>query len=305
MPPLLPLFRNRRRKRRHKEQVESVGLNRVVNLSLLLEERLLAGKEPGVGNSCAHEIVISLTTYDKRIDNVCLTIESLMRQTLKADRIVLNVAAQDFSPETLPVSLQLQHQRGLEIVYVDEDLGPYTKFFYTLQKYPDALVITADDDLLYPMDMVAQLYSAYLRQPDMIHCHRAHRILNDDSGKLLPYKQWDFNTGKTKPGLDIFPTGVGGVLYFPGCFHPDIFNKELFLQLAPNADDIWLKAMSLKNGTLCAKIADDRDWSMRFHLIPGSQKTNLKRKNKAKRGGNDEKIARVFAHYNLSELLSN
>ncbi len=182
-------------------------------------------------------------------------------------------------------------------------MGPYTKFYYCLSEFPDSLILTVDDDIMYPVDMIDQLYRAHLNQPGAIHCHRAHRIKLDDDGQLLPYKQWDFDTREDKASLAIFPTGVGGVLYFPGCFDPDILNDDAFLSLAPKADDVWLKAMSLKKGTPCKKVPDRRDWQQRFLPIQGSQVTKLKSANKKHGGGNDAKIKAVFDHYDLVETL--
>lgn len=265
---------------------------------------MLAATGSGVGNQAPDEIIVSLTSFDKRLNDVYLTVESLMRQTLKPDRILLNISAETLANRPLPQTLARQQQRGLEIVPVERDLGPYTKYHYTLQANPNALIVTVDDDILYPLDMIEQLYSAYQRQPQVIHCHRAHRILCNNNGELLPYKQWDFGTTSSDASLSIFPTGVGGVLYFPGCFAPEIFDQDTFMKLAPGADDVWLKAMSLKQGVQCARIEDDRQWQHRFTAIPGSQKTSLKRGNKQKVGGNDVKIAKVFEHFNLLPKLN-
>jgi hypothetical protein len=63
-----------------------------------------------------------------------------------------------------------------------------------------------------------------------------HRL---DDGTVI----WIAPNSAHKPE-SYFPTGVGGILYPPKCFHKDIADKELFLKLAPNADDIWFWAMA-------------------------------------------------------------
>ena len=47
--------------------------------------------EPGISNIkyCNNEIIVSLTTYGKRLYDVYLAIESIMQQTKKPNRIVL------------------------------------------------------------------------------------------------------------------------------------------------------------------------------------------------------------------------
>lgn len=267
--------------------------------TLQLQQSMLQSQASGVGNDLPQELVISLTTYSKRIHDVYLTIESLFQQSLKADRVVLWLSAQDFKPEDIPHSLRKLEARGLTIGFCEEDLGPYTKFYYAVQQYPDALLVTVDDDILYPVDMLDQLYHAWQREPEMVHCHRAHKMKLDSAGQLLPYKQWDKATHDHKASKLIMPTGVGGVLYFPGCFHGDLLNKALFQKLCPRADDVWLKAMTLKQGVLSKKIDDDRPWALRNLTVEYSQRTALKFENKKAATGNDPKIRQTFGHYGL------
>ena len=266
----------------------------------VVEENVVNVKSQGVGNDLQDEIIVSLTTFDRRINDVYLTIESLMQQSLRADKIVLCIADDNFNKDNIPATLKAQVDRGLEILFCQEDLGPYTKYFYTLQKYPDSLIITVDDDILYPVDMIDQLYRAYSAAPNIIHCHRAHKIRIGSDGLPLNYKEWQRDTADSMASLSIFPTGVGGVLYFPGCFNQDVVNKEKFMSLSPSADDIWLKVMSLKQGVLCQKIPDSRGFDSRFLTIPSSQNVSLKRRNKKKGFGNSEKIRAAFKAYGLS-----
>lgn len=276
-----------------------------MHLALMYQDFALNRETLGISNNNEHEITLSLTTFGYRVNDVHLTIESLFQQSVKATRIVLWLSTRDFPNKEadIPVILKKQMKRGLEVAFCEEDLGPYTKFFYTLKKYPDSLILTVDDDVLYAADTVDLLYRAYLKNPNIIHCLRAHKMLPDNSGQLLPYKKWLKGIQEKAPALDIFPTGVGGVLYFPGCFDDEILNKEAFLKLAPNSDDVWLKAMSLKKGVHCQKVPDERPWEHRNVIIEGSQKYSLKRKNKSATQGNDPKIKAVFDKYNLWEKL--
>ena len=273
--------------------------NRLIQLSLQCQQWAISRTDTGVGNDKFHDIVLSLTTFSKRINDVHLTIESLFQQSLKANKVVLWLSEEDFSRSDIPEVLRLQEKRGLEIRFCTKDIGPYTKFFYSLQCYPESLIVTVDDDHLYPPDMLDLLYRAYLKEPSYVHCHRAHKITFDGKGNINPYKQWEKLTVDYSASLFIFPTGVGGVLYYPGCFADEILDKETFLELAPNSDDVWLKAMTLKKGILCKRIEDHREWGARFQVIEGSQKFSLKRKNKSKVSGNDSKIRAVFDRYDL------
>lgn len=297
---ILKKFRKNRRKKR--EAVAAIR-HKVMQTALQYQSAALSLATAGVGNDKPHEIVVSLTSFGQRVNDVYLTIESLFHQSLKADKIILWLASRDFSFEDLPEILKAQAGRGLQICFCDEDLGPYTKFYYTLQDYPESLIVTVDDDILYPLDMIDMLYREYLKEPSFVHCHRAHKMCLDGKGGLLPYQRWEKDISDSNPSSVIFPTGVGGVLYSPGCFADEILDKETFLKLAPNSDDVWLKAMTLKKQVMCKKVQDYRDWGSRFLVIDGSQKVALKRQNKSKLDGNDQKIKAVFDHYELWDHL--
>jgi len=277
--------------------------------SHLLGQQALTSVEKGVGNNKKHKIVVSLTSYGRRIHDVFLCVESLFQQSLKADVVTLWLSREDFPDEKVPEILQKQLQRGLQIFFVERDLGPYTKYFYAFEQFSDSLIVTVDDDVLYPSDMIDMLYQAYLSEPSYIHCHRAHRITLDKDGSLLPYEKWRSKretwcgSSNTEPSHMVFPTGVGGVIYHPGSLHEDAFDSDKFLRLCPGADDVWLKAMSIKQGTRAVRVADHRHWRDRFLTVPGAQGSGLKNANLKRKSGNDCKVKRVFSEYQLLEQL--
>lgn len=295
-------WKHDRRLRRDRERMEGIVARRATALSVHFQHLALNQREAGVQKN-AKPVVVSLTTFDKRLNDVHLTIESLFQQSRKADRVVLWLSEDDCQPEDVPEILRLQQRRGLELRFVEKNLGPYKKFFYALNAFPDALLLTVDDDVFYPLDMIDQLYRAHCRDPEVIHCHRAHGIRLGEGNQLLPYKQWDWGLAGGQASRLVFPTGIGGVLYFPGCFDDEIHNEAAFQRLAPNADDVWLKAMSLKKGVACHKLENSRDWARRFVSLEGSQTYSLKRKNKSKRSGNDLQLQAVFDEYGLWDQL--
>ena len=58
-------------------------------------------------------LTISLTTFGKRIQDVFLAIESIGFQSLKAGRVVLWLAEDEFQDSRLPLSLNRLVKRGL------------------------------------------------------------------------------------------------------------------------------------------------------------------------------------------------
>lgn len=212
----------------------------------IIEEETLRNTESGVTDEryCDNEIVVSLTTYDKRLDVVYLAIASLMRQSLKPNRIVLWLA-EEFRGKRLPATLYLLQKRGLEIRFCEE-IRSYKKLIPALEAFPDATVITVDDDVIYDFELIDRLVRAHLREPRTVWCLRMSEMTLGSDGSIAPYKQW--LPGKTEHESPLnFATGVGGILYPPHIFTEEILDRNKFMTLAPNADDIWFKAME----TMC------------------------------------------------------
>lgn len=203
-----PLSKKQRKKKKKSATIARLSEQKSLALCSQYQNNILNSLETGIGNEIKDDIIISLTSIKPRLDNVAYTIESLMQQTLKADRIILCLGNEYISESDIPLSLKKLEARGLEIRLYKEDLGPYTKYFYTLKENPSSLIITVDDDILYSFDMVEKLYNAYLKENQVIHCHRGHKMISKD-GKIMPYKQWEYSSQLNDASLSIFPTGVG------------------------------------------------------------------------------------------------
>ena len=53
----------------------------------------------------------------------------------------------------------------------DGDIKSYRKLIPTLKKYPNNMIVTADDDLIYNKDWLEKLYKAHLKYPKDIVAH--------------------------------------------------------------------------------------------------------------------------------------
>ena len=141
----------------------------------------------------AEKIIVSLTSYDKRINDVKYAIYSLLNQTFPPDKLILWLDEDSFPQreKNLPRDLLELKNFGLTIDWC-ENLRSYKKLIPALEKYPDDIIVTADDDIFYRSDWLKILYDAHLENPDCIIAHRAHRIRLDTRGNLFPYVQWQF-----------------------------------------------------------------------------------------------------------------
>lgn len=238
--------------------------------------------------------VISMTSIPSRVGLMAPTLECLLSQSVKPDKIILWLSDE---LDSIPEVLQPFTKRGLEVRLVP-DAGPHTKLIYALMDFPESVVVTADDDQLYPRHWLKQLYASYEEYPNCINCHRAHLITTDEQG-IKPYMDWQWLARGTKgPSHLLFPTGVGGVLYPPKLLHEDATNIPLFKSLCPKADDVWFKAMALLKQVECVQVSDHfRNFFSVEDIKHGTVKLGTEN---VFGGGNDKQIKAVFEHYNIS-----
>ena len=199
-------------------------------------------------------IIVSLTSYPKRINTIKFTLFSLFNQSLKPDKIVLWLANENFPnrENDIPKDVLKFKKFGLEIDWCD-DIKSFKKLIPSLKKYPNDLIVTVDDDIYLDKDWLKKLYEEYLKNPECIICHRTKCIIGNKKGDYIisikPYNEWPLSTHEQKPSYINFITGGAGALYPPNSLDNDIFNKELFMKLCSTSDDIWFYCMALKKGT--------------------------------------------------------
>lgn len=193
------------------------------------------------------KIIVSLTSYPKRIHTVWITIETLLRQNMKPDEIILWLAKDQFDGmESLPSELLAQRDRGLTIRFCD-DLRSHKKYFYAMQEYPEDLIVLADDDIFYPKDMIRQLYRMHQKNPKEIVCMTAAVISPDLTSPPSMWRKVGANE-KIEHSYVAQPYTGAGTLYPPQTVSKKAFQKEVIMSICPYADDLWLKFMSLANG---------------------------------------------------------
>ena len=238
------------------------------------------------------KIIVSLTTYPKRVSTVWIAIETLLRQSMKPDEIILWLAEEQFSGlEDLPKELLEQQKRGLTIRLCD-DLRSHKKYFYAMQEYPEDLIILVDDDTLYSRDMIKKLYQLHQRNPKDIVCMTPAMIYPE---LVSPPSSWR-KVGadeRVEHSFDAQPYTGQGTLYPPHSISEKAFQKKLVMEICPYADDLWLKFMSLLTETPVTSI-------YKFRSIPvtiyGTGSSSLWYIN-AQDGKNDEQWAKMIEYF--------
>lgn len=194
------------------------------------------------------EVIISLTSFPRRFPELDLCLKSLFNQERKADRIVLWLG-NDASAEEAEELKNRYSCYGLEVIRDEENnYFSHKKYYYVMRDYPDAVVVTADDDLIYPPDWLGSMYRSYLEHPDCISARRVCRILWDADGNPKPYLSWPGEVKARVPSHDLVATTGAGALFPPGCLGMEALNHDVFMSKARTADDLWIKIMAVMGG---------------------------------------------------------
>ncbi len=229
-------------------------------------------------------VIVSLTSYPARIDDIWMTISCLLRQTYLPYKIILWLSKEQFERIEIPQSLLALQNDIFEIRFVDGDLRSHKKYYYAFREFYDKIVITVDDDIIYTPDMIESLIKAHDKYPNDVICRYAKNIGRLDSEMLSAYNQWK---GASVPNKgDIFFGSGGGTLFQPSKMIDEVSNIVLAQKLTPLADDIWLNAMTRLSNQRIRLITNelylffDKDESNSLsHLNVGESQNDIQLKN--------------------------
>ena len=166
-------------------------------------------------------IYISLSTIPKRINEVNKSIDSLLSQTLKPDKIFINIPKkfrrfkEEIGENDIP-----KFPKNVEVTRC-EDCGPGTKLLGSLNKIDNSsLLILADDDHLYKDYMIEKFFYFYSKAPNNAYSFYVYPIEN-------------FPVGQGADGFAINTNHLDGIENFYDKIVKH--NKDLLLN-----DDLWI-----------------------------------------------------------------
>ena len=167
-------------------------------------------------------IYISISTIPQRLKNLNQSVESLLKQTRKPDKIFINIPYnyKRFN-ETIKDNQIPKFNNSLVEITRCEDCGPGTKLLGSLNKFEkNSLVILADDDHVYEDYMVEKFFYFYSKAPNNAYSFYVHPLGN-------------FGIGQGADGFAINTNHLTGIKNFYDKVVRDY--KELFLY-----DDLWI-----------------------------------------------------------------
>ena len=167
-------------------------------------------------------IYASLTIIPHRIKSLNKTIDSILKQTKKPDKIFINIpyAYKRFSEKIENEQLPKFNNKTIEITRC-EDCGPGTKLLGSLNKLEkDSLLILVDDDNIYEDYMVEKFCQHFINDSDSCYSFYVHPLGN-------------LGIGQGADGFAINTNHLNGIKKFYEEVVKDY--KELFLY-----DDLWI-----------------------------------------------------------------
>lgn len=202
-------------------------------------------------NVSKQQVIVSLTSFPAAIPYAILAIKSILNGTVLPDKVVLYLTFSQFEGTEIPQDLLALAEEcpTFEIRNYDRDIRSYRKLIPALNDFPDAVIVTIDDDVAYHKNMLRDLLQMHNQYPNAIIAHRA-KLMKPS----MPYRKWrkyrwyHFLNKRIHSDFRNIQTGVGGVLYPPHSLKSEMLDVKLFTELAPTTDDIWFWAAGVANG---------------------------------------------------------
>jgi len=218
-------------------------------------------------------LVASLSSIPPRFGAISLTLESLLGQSARPDRVILWIpqayrrfADWDGSLPAVP--------EGVEIARTEDDLGPATKILPATRAFrgQDVDLLLCDDDRAYAPEWAAEFLAAKHDHPGCAIAKRgllADRIAGTASARALQPRalprteseDWEYRakrlwariTAQPRPERRLFKQS-GYIDCFEGCsgvlLRPEFFDDADFdiPEVAWAVDDVWLSACLARKG---------------------------------------------------------
>ena len=222
-------------------------------------------------------IIVCFTTLPDRLSYIEKTIESIVEQSLKPDKIVLYLCEDDFN-EIPSFLIKLEDKYDIfDVKLVKENYRSATKLIPALDDYPDDILINIDDDLIYKSDLIKNLVDCYRQFGDKrIYSVAGHRLYFDN--KQILHKGYEHITYEYD-GYDCSFLSGHGTLYPPHIFDgTKIKNFDLMKKMCVTHDELWFWANAVINGIkthVIGRYAYCHDWAKEFHVFKNALcKTN-------------------------------
>lgn len=238
------------------------------------------------------DVIAVLTTFGPRARFLRLAILSLVTQSRPPKLIHIYLFHAD-KPKFRALEEKLVSEFSLvRVSYLqDPDTKSY-KRYQAFADYPSERLLFVDDDYYIRRSLVEDTIAIGDKFPRSVVCHRAAQILRVD-GRIVPYVSWPDIRGETVSKANLVANNGAGTLYPPGLeLHLEL-RPDVFMALAPDADDLWLFFVCRK---LEINLVATGSKHRKIMVWLGSQTVALWRSNLSK-GGNDKQLVSLQQYF--------
>lgn len=211
-----------------------------------------------------------MTSYPARFQSLLAVLDNVMTWTQLPEKIYLNVSSLDV--DKLPNEIHSSQYSKHLILNPTLDLGSCTKLVPMLELEKNLPIVTIDDDVFFKPNRIEQLLSEHANYPAEIIAGRTHLITRDNNQQINPYLQWELEQNHMDgPSKEIFPTGVGMVLYPQNSMHVDVREIDLIQKYSRHNDDLWQYFQARRVGTQIRQVPERAP----LNYIEGTQEVGL------------------------------
>ena len=116
------------------------------------------------------KIIITMTSWSKRLTNIPCVLDTIFNQTIKPDNIVINLSSEEFpnKENDIPNNVleYIKNHNNIIINWVGKNIKSWKKTIPTFNLFPNDVIITIDDDKLYPSNFIEFLWNKHLEYPN-------------------------------------------------------------------------------------------------------------------------------------------
>lgn len=114
--------------------------------------------------------IISLTSWPKRINNIPIVLDSILKQTILPYKICINLSIEEFPQKEKSIPSNVidfihEHNDIIEIHWLIHNTKTWKKIIPTLYRYPYDCIICIDDDFIYPNNFIETFVTKHQQEP--------------------------------------------------------------------------------------------------------------------------------------------
>lgn len=237
-----------------------------------------------------YPLIISMTSWPKRINNVAFAMYSIYRQSKgKNVKLVLVLARPEFpnGESDLPRELQVMiRNKVFSVIWCDRNLFSHKKLMPTLALFPNNPILVCDEDIIRPNGWVDMFISDHAKYPNDVLVGGCVFDIAFDGTKFNPVKLFKFDSPESagKVITNRRPAnGFGGVLYPSGTFaDPRFYDIDRMMELSRYSDESW---------QFCFNTIEDRTirWTSTIYAYQHCQQAGTYETSMSKARGNDKR----------------